>query len=156
MAVKFQLIITGPADAPAEELELIAKRAGNAKPAMKAIQAMELAAEAEAFATGGASTGRSWKADTKRWQERKAKEGASTKPERYTDALMRSLTVEGGEFAGEIRKITKTSSILGTRIYYAAFQKRPILAQLRFTPGVVATAQQILYDWLINGEVAGA
>jgi phage gpG-like protein len=156
MAAKFQLIITGPREDAGEELKLIAKRASNPKPAMKAIQAVLLGAEAEAFETSGQSTGQLWKADTKAWQERKAKEGASTKPERYTGALMQSLTVGGGEFAGEIRRVTKTSSIIGTTIYYAAFQKRPILARLRYTRGVVAKAQDILYDWLINGEVAGA
>jgi hypothetical protein len=152
MAYKVQLIITPPKRGDVRELTLLADRAHDAKPAMHAILDMLRGTEAREFESSGRAGGKPWKADTPEWQKRKADAGKSTKPERYTDALMLSLTAERAP--GAIRRVNRQSAVLGTTYIYSRYQKgRTLLARLRFTPGVYTSARDILVNWLMEGHV---
>jgi hypothetical protein len=151
MSLKVQLIITGPDEPAGEALELLAVRARDARPAMKAILDITLEGESRIFDTGDAAGGRSWAPDDPAWSARKRREGKSSQPERYTDALMKSLTQPHA--SGGVRRVNKFSAVLGTTLYYAKWQKRPLLSKLRYVPGVVARAQDVVVEWFMEGTV---
>jgi hypothetical protein len=154
MALKVQLLIVGPDKPAGEELELLAARARDARPAMRAILDIMLEGEREQFATSGAAGGRAWDADTPAWRAEKRRKGRSPDPERYTDALMKSLTAPRAK--GGRRRVTKASATLGTTLYYAQWQKRPLLSGLRYVPGVVKRAQDVIVEWFMDGTVSSA
>jgi phage gpG-like protein len=152
MSLKVQLVITGPDEPSGEALELLAVRARDARPAMKAILDVMLEGEQKTFDTGGAAGGRSWMPDSAAWAARKRRAGKSGQPERYTDALMKSLTLPRAK--GAVRRVNKFSAVLGTTLYYAKWQKkRQPLATLRYVPGVVAKAQDVIVEWFMEGTV---
>jgi phage gpG-like protein len=149
MALRVRLNVSTPKPS-SEDIALIAARARDAKPAMRVILNVLIDAERRAFETQGSITGRRWDEDTPAWRIRKGKEGKPQEPLRYTDRLMRSLTQTKAR--GGIRRVTKQQAVLGTMIFYARFQKRPVLARLRYAPGVIATCQDILVNWLLEGK----
>lgn len=121
--------VKGDADAVAIAQGLGA-RARNAKPLMQHVLADLVRIEREQFASSGARGGKPWPDDEKATIDRKKAAGHDPRPNRRTGALERSLT--GSRGGGAIRRASKGSVTVGTRIPYARYQgrERPLLGIL--------------------------
>lgn len=131
-------------DAHAADIaKALGTRARDAKPLMQAWQAQMVEIEREQFATSGARGGSPWPADEQSTIKRKKAANQDPRPNRRTGALEKSLTGRRG--GGAVRRASKTSVTVGTRIPYARYSgtKRPLLGftpldQQRFLGHVVA------------------
>jgi phage gpG-like protein len=129
----------------------IAARASDAKPIMRAIQALMVEDSIEQFASEGDSVGEGWEQDTPEWKERKSKEGLSDKTlirhGKLRDAMMAKT---GG--AGAIRRLSKHSATVGVRLYYARFagKKRRLLTMTVPKQDKYAS---MMIDYIIEGKV---
>lgn len=149
---RIQLIASGVKLA-GDELEQLAQRARNGKPATTVILEQMRQAQVEQFASSGGRGGSPWAPDSEGWKDRKADEGKSSQPLRYTDALYESLTTKGRGSAG-VRSATGQKAALGTKIAYAIYQgnKRRLIA---FTEADTVTWEDVIVNWLIKGESSG-
>lgn len=139
-------------DEVSEEMLAIGARARDASPVMREIQKLMLESSLATFASHGGRIDHSWKPDTQHTIERKQREGYDSELEMRTGELRESLTVpEGGEFAGEIRRVGKTYSIFGTTVSHAKWQ-----GHLRQLLGVTLEDANVwgsmMIDWILSGE----
>lgn len=130
----------------------MATRARDAKPAMQAVLDVLVEAEAEQFATSGGASGRHWKADTQEWRDKKSELGKPAQPERFSGALMRSLTQK--EAPQAIRSVSKQQAVIGSTVAYARFQKNPLIRVADQTDKV-SRCRDIVIGWFLNGNVHG-
>jgi len=149
--VKLTLRIDGT-DLVEDEFKDLGERAKDAEPVMRKIQKSMLEGSRLVWESEGATAGKSWQQDTERWIERKKAKGWDTKTEHRRGDLEASLTIEGGgEFAGEVRKVRKTETIFGTRVFYAIFQmhRRRLLSVVRRDREIWA---EWIIDWILSGN----
>jgi phage gpG-like protein len=150
---RLKLYIDGDGAAE-DELKAIGARARDAKPVLRVIQGLMARGAKEQFETEGERGGLAWDKDTQAWVKRKAAKGQDTRTERRTGALWESLTMEAGDFAEEIRKVLKTSTTFGTRLFYAQFQgySRQLL---RITLKDADRWAELMVDWILSGNLPG-
>ena len=133
-----------------ESIRALGERANNAKPVLTVIQKlMEQGAE-EQFATKGARGGMSWQVDKDTTIARKVAAGESRDTEVRTGDLARSLL--GGGSGSTIRRLSKSSTTYGTRVFYAVFQghRRQLL---RLTTRDADAWSEKMVRWILDGEV---
>jgi hypothetical protein len=139
-------------DRTSEELAAIGARARDAKPVMRLIQALMMESSAEQFLSEGASVGEPWKRDTDEWTERKQKEGLSDGTlERRGDLRSAMLAKTSG--GASIRRLSKQSTSVGVRIYYARFagKKRRLLTMTVPQQDKYAS---MMIDYILTGRLA--
>jgi phage gpG-like protein len=133
------------------QFEEIGKRASDAKPIMRAIQALMVEDSIEQFASEGDSVGEGWNQDTANWTKRKSKEGLSDKTlvrhGKLRDAMMAKT---GG--GGAIRRLSKHSATVGVRLYYARYagKKRRLLTMIAPKQDKYAS---MMIDYIIDGKI---
>jgi hypothetical protein len=135
-----------------EELEEIGHRARDAKPVMRVIQALMVEAGMEQFATEGSRSGEKWKPDKEKWAARKTREGFSDDTEVKSSDLRTAMMAKTGG-GGTIRRVSKASTTVGVRLYYAQFQghKRRLLALTRDDKNRYAS---MMIDYILTGKVS--
>jgi hypothetical protein len=134
-----------------KQFEDIGARASDAKPIMRAIQALMIEDSIEQFASEGDSVGEGWKQDTPEWTERKAGEGLSDKTlVRHGNLRDAMMAKTGGR--GAIRRLSKHSATVGVRLYYARFagKKRRLLTMTVPKQDKYAS---MMIDYIIEGKV---
>jgi Phage virion morphogenesis family len=110
----------GELDDATEQFKGIAERASDAKPVLRAIQALMVDAGMEQFETQGSSTGEAWQPDTKEWAERKGSEGLSDETLVRHGKLREAMMAKTGG-GSTIRRLSKHSTTVGVRLFYARF-----------------------------------
>lgn len=148
MALKVQLVASG-AGLVGRELDQLADRARNAKPATEALLDLMVEHQRRQWESDGARGGKPWPKNTVEWAARKRGEGKSTSPLRYTGALMDSLTARG-KVKGGIRTVGKQRATLGTRVFYAKFQHARLIG---YTSQDVGRYQDVIVYWVMEGRV---
>jgi hypothetical protein len=141
--------VKGDAEA-VEVARALGSRARDAKPLMQAFLAEMVIIEREQFESSGARGGKPWPENKPSTIARKKAAGQDERPERRTGALERSLT--GSRGGGAIRRASKGSVTVGTRIPYARYagKKRPLI-------GVMQSDQEHWLEqvigYLLNGRM---
>lgn len=149
----------GELDDTTQKFRDIAERASDAKPVLRAIQALMVDAGMEQFESQGASAGKAWQPDTKEWSERKSSEGLSgetlIRHSKLRDAMMAKT---GG--GSTIRRLSKHSTTVGVRLFYARFVGRvPAGVEkkdrmlLTMTPPMKNKYATMMIDYIIDGKV---
>jgi phage gpG-like protein len=147
---RLKLFIDGT-DVARDEFLAMAARARDASPVMREIQKLMLEGSIENFETRGGRLGHPWLPDSPGYLARKTAEGYRPGLEEMTGSLRDSLTVpEGGEYAGEIRKVLKTSTVFGTTDKSARWQghKRELLGITMVDADLWGS---MILEWILSG-----
>jgi hypothetical protein len=113
----------GELDDTTEKFRGIAERASDAKPVLQAIRDLMIVAGVEQFESQGASAGKAWQPDTKEWAERKGAQGLSTGTLVEHGGLRDAMLAKTSGKAS-IRRLSKHSTTVGVRLFYAHFVGR--------------------------------
>jgi hypothetical protein len=121
---RMRLLIDG-ANLAEDMLTGILERSHDMKPVLRVIQD-EMRKDAEVqFVTEGGRSGTPWEKDAPSTIAKKIAAGYPNRTEVLTADLYDSLTDTGG--GNSIRRLSRHSTTLGTKLHYAAFQKNPLL-----------------------------
>lgn len=137
--------------ATADELRGIIERAREPKPVMRVIQQLMMEGAAEQFESEGSRGGYHWAADKEKYVARKLKEGHDERIEiRKGDLRMSLLARSGGGNA--IRRLSKASTTVGTRLFYSVFQghRRQLLTLTSRDQDIYA---EKMIDYLLTGTL---
>jgi len=146
---RFKVEIDG-ADAAEEMLRGIGERGHEAKPVLRIIQRLMLESAEAQFASKGARGGSPWLPDKPDTVAKKLEAGYPKDTEIMTGDLFDALTSTSGG-AGAIRRLSRTSTTVGTSLPYAIFQghKRELLEIT--TEDADAWAERMV-DYLLEGK----
>ena len=137
-----------------EQFRGIADRAMDSKLVMRAIQALMVDSSIEQFESGGDSVGDPWTPDVTEWTERKAAKGESAKTfERHGD-LHSAMIAKTSGGKGAIRRVSKHSTTVGVRLYYAVFAGRKRRRLLTMTVPQQERYATMMIDYILEGTIA--
>lgn len=145
---RVQLLATGE-DLVGDELDGLADRARNATPATDALLNMMVDHQRRQWDSDGARGGKPWPKNTVKWAGRKRADGASTRPMRLTEHLMRSLTTRGKVKDG-IRTAGKQRATVGTKVFYSRFLPARLIG---YTAQDIDRYQDVVVLWFMEGRV---
>jgi len=134
-----------------EQLREIGERAYEAKPVMRVIQGLMADAAIEQFESEGSRGGFRWKPDKEPWSDRKKREGHSPDTEVETGDLREAMIAKTGG-GNAIRRLSKNSTTVGVRMFYAAFQghNRQLLILTVRDQDNYATR---MIEWILEGRL---
>jgi hypothetical protein len=145
--MRLRLLIEGDGQL-IHDVKEIGHRASDAKPVLTVIQKLMEEGAREQFETRGARGGKEWQPDKDETVKRKEREGFGDELEVRTSETRDSLF--GG--AGVIRRLSKSSTTFGTRVFQARFQghRRQLL---RLTLHDSDKWSEMMVRWILDGEV---
>ena len=155
MGLRLDIQIAGDVQV-SRELLRVSDRAGDMRPALRAVIGVMVEETQEQFATSGGHASKGWQPLAESTARAKARRGLDPRVLRATGALERSLTERGDKLMQE--RVTKAGLVWGSKVKYGGFHQRgtrhmPRRRPVEFTELARRRMVKVLQRYALTGEL---